>query len=1483
MGPTRIRPSAGLVGLVAAAFWALAAADVVAQGSEESDRAALAALYDATGGAGWANSTNWRTSAPLGEWYGVSADPNGRVTGLSLDSNGLAGSIAPEVGKLVHLRSLSLGGNELTGPLPVELGSLVSLRSLHLYSNALTGPIPAGLRNLVSLETLSLGGNELTGPVPAWLRSLTQLQRLELEANALTGPIPVELGSLVSLRSLSLYSNALTGPIPAGLRDLVSLETLSLDGNELTGPVPAWLRSLTQLQRLELEGNALTGPIPVELGSLANLEFLSLGWNELTGPVPAWLGNLPRLRSLYLSGAGLSGPIPVELGSLANLEYLYLGWNELTGPVPAWLGNLPRLRSLSLGGAGLSGPIPVELGSLANLEYLYLGWNELTGPVPAWLGNLPRLRSLSLGGAGLSGPIPVELGSLANLEYLYLGGNELTGPIPAELGNLENLEHLGVYGNDLTGPIPVELGNLLNLQRLDLAYNWGLTGPLPAGLEQSSSLEELDFFVTQTCAPAAWQEWLATIEFYGPLCEAGTDVTIDTVVVYTPAALEAAGGAAAIEAEIDLMIAVTNEAYAASGVSQRLALVARSEVPYTETNGFLDIRRLTDPSDGHLDEVHALRDGAGADVVHLIVGQTDGSFTYNVCGIANLPGAFGITLRDCGGIVFAHELGHNMGLRHDRFQVELFEGSVSSHPAYGYANQRVFTAGAPQSSRWVTIMSYRGHCFLADVTCSTAPRFSNPRQRYGGDPLGIPFGRGSGVTGPADAASVLDATGPAVAAWRDRPADATNRPPAAVGALPDRRLGSVGSELDVDVSQAFVDPDGDALSWTVSSAAPWVVRAAAAGARVTLAAVSEGAATIRVTATDPGGLSVSRSFSATVEGAGDTDPQGSVESDRAALEALYDATGGAGWTDSTNWKTAAPPGEWHGVTTDADGRVTGVDLTDNALAGWLPPALGHLAHLVSLRLGGNELTGPIPVALGSLVNLEWLSLSGTELTGPIPGALGRLVNLRRLELNSKPFGSNHLSGPIPPALGNLVNLEGLFLQWNDLTGPVPASLGNLAQLRWLALNGNELTGRIPGALGSLANLELLSLSGNKLTGSIPGALGSLASLERLSLGGNELTGRIPSALGSLANLRQLDLSRNDLTGAIPSELGSLTNLERLDLSYNWGLSGPLPAGLEQSALEELDIFVTQTCAPPAWDEWLATIEFWGPACGAGPGVTIDIAVVYTPAAREASGGVAGIEAEIDLWIAETNQAYAASGVDLRLALVDRSEVAYTEIDPDDIYRLADPSDGHLDEVHALRDDVGADLAHLIVSYSVNYGVCGIAAGIPSVFGLTLLDCGGIVFAHELGHNLGLRHDRFQVQLGEGGVLSHPAFGYVNQGMFGAGAPPSSRWVTIMSYTTQCGLADARCSRAPRFSNPRLRYADDPLGVAFGVGSGVTGAADAAAVLNATGPAVRRGATGRTAPTGRRPRWEPCRTGAWRRPARSTWTCLRRSSTPTATP
>ena len=69
-------------------------------------------------------------------------------------------------------------------------------------------------------------------------------------------------------------------------------------------------------------------------------------------------------------------------------------------------------------------------------------------------------------------------------------------------------------------------------------------------------------------------------------------------------------------------------------------------------------------------------------------------------------------------------------------------------------------------------------------------------------------------------------------------------------------------------------------------------------------------------------------------------PRGTPRPDRAALEALYDATGGPGWTDSTNWKTSAPIGEWFGVSTDAAGRVTGLNLRGNDLTGSIPAELG---------------------------------------------------------------------------------------------------------------------------------------------------------------------------------------------------------------------------------------------------------------------------------------------------------------------------------------------------------------------------------------------------------------------------------------------------------------------------------------------------------------------------------------------------------------
>ena len=188
--------------------------------------------------------------------------------------------------------------------------------------------------------------------------------------------------------------------------------------------------------------------------------------------------------------------------------------------------------------------------------------------------------------------------------------------------------------------------------------------------------------------------------------------------------------------------------------------------------------------------------------------------------------------------------------------------------------------------------------------------------------------------------------------------------------------------------------------------------------------------------------------------------------DREALVALYHATGGPNWNNSINWLSNAPIRTpvngwyvWHGIITDGGERVTKLTLIKNRLSGEIPPELGTLTNLRSLRLDSNRLSGKIPLELGSLANLKEMRLSDNQLSGKIPLELGSLTNLEILNL-----GRNQLSGAIPPELGNLANLKGLILYGNQLSGEIPPELGNLVNLEWLDLGGNQLNGCVPGSL-----------------------------------------------------------------------------------------------------------------------------------------------------------------------------------------------------------------------------------------------------------------------------------------------------------------------------------------------------------------------------------------------------------------------------------
>ena len=223
------------------------------------------------------------------------------------------------------------------------------------------------------------------------------------------------------------------------------------------------------------------------------------------------------------------------------------------------------------------------------------------------------------------------------------------------------------------------------------------------------------------------------------------------------------------------------------------------------------------------------------------------------------------------------------------------------------------------------------------------------------------------------------------------------------------------------------------------------------------------------------------------------------------------------------------------------------------------------------------------------------------------------------------------------------------------------------------------------------------------------------------------------------------------------------------------------------------------------------------------GSEIRILIAYTTAAEQAQGGVAGMNALIDLMIQSANQAFENSGITPRLVLAHSVRVHYGETGSlaptQDLHRLRTPDDGYMDEVHALRNEHAADLVHLVGT--------GIASGRAyalrserlswerNAFAITWAPAGSpaeYVFTHEVGHNLGLLHDRYVEKVKR--ALYPYAYGYVNKEAFETGAPQSSQWRTVMSYPNRCrdaGFSPA-CEWLLRFSNPDQSYLGDALGI-----------------------------------------------------------------------
>ncbi len=104
------------------------------------------------------------------------------------------------------------------------------------------------------------------------------------------------------------------------------------------------------------------------------------------------------------------------------------------------------------------------------------------------------------------------------------------------------------------------------------------------------------------------------------------------------------------------------------------------------------------------------------------------------------------------------------------------------------------------------------------------------------------------------------------------------------------------------------------------------------------------------------------------------------------MTALYNGTGGLNWLVADNWLSSSSLAYWFGVSVDAEGTVTALNLSDNNLHGTLNLSLSNLAGLKRLNLRRNPgLSGRMPRSFLSL-KLDLLDLEGTDLCVPMDQA-----------------------------------------------------------------------------------------------------------------------------------------------------------------------------------------------------------------------------------------------------------------------------------------------------------------------------------------------------------------------------------------------------------------------------------------------------------------------------------------------------------------
>ena len=820
--------------------------------------------------------------------------------------------------------------------------------------------------------------------------------------------------------------------------------SLRLVGRDLRGSIPPKLSDLSNLRSLDLSGNRLAGGIPPELGSLSNLRSLNLGYNLLSGSMPSELGNPSNLRALFINNNRLTGTLPPSLTTLEDIWLLAFDGNAgLCAPLDeafrAWLADIYFVGPNCAGPAEapvLHGPAEVSVAENSPRSTIITSYSATASN--------DVIVSYALRGADAkSFTIDKATGDLATLESL---DHESSAPCPragcevtviasdsdahtpdASLNVTITVtddinDSVTTMSTQKANPVPGYVAGDPNMALADVkttAAGQTAVPERPDDLPATTGAADVNFVET------SWANWGTVLRIEAtsvspdPNCGNGNQCVIIIV--------EADGSDDILKLEayrsnyqenlfITAVMPVSGEGdmvetivgsdnadeiaplykHPADGGVPRLKVdendlitidfgLVRGVVRIdNEAPNFFNFRPEHGETvdDGYVDYYFTVTDGRsgfpnpedlpndGDDeyiaVVALISDEqcqtpiryeTNGEPVWNddYFLIKDLHAESEIACRDSAITEIREIVDDNDFEKNDHgLDVE----TTVFLPANG--------------KRFVTFIACdaAGNCAaydpdvsdptvtLSEITIETRIDPKECIQRITGD---VTFS--ASWTSESDCVSE---NGPDGIIYYARFYTFTLSEPADVTITLTSEINTYlylmsGAGKDGEVLRETADPDGT-------------------NSRI-MATLAAGDYTIEATTYDIGATG---NFTLTVSGIVVLPP---ASPDREALKALYKATGGANWTDSINWLSDAPLSEWHGITTDDNGRVSRINLEGDNLTGTIPSEFVDLTFLEWVNISHNQLTGELPQNLTNLTLLEYFYFDNNAgLCAPVDAA-----------------------------------------------------------------------------------------------------------------------------------------------------------------------------------------------------------------------------------------------------------------------------------------------------------------------------------------------------------------------------------------------------------------------------------------------------------------------------------------------------------------